>query len=69
VPPPCSGTAAYRRSGQLHDLPTQRLSSLLTLSAIVTTPLGVLANASISGHAFGILLGQTIFCRADRSWG
>lgn len=51
------GTAAYRRSGQLHHRPTRRTATILAAVAVVGTPLGVLANGAVSGPGFGILLG------------
>jgi uncharacterized protein len=51
------GTGAFARSGQLRGPHTRRMALVLIVAAAVGTPLGVLANAQVSGGAFGILLG------------
>src|SRR6202012_472195 len=43
------GTAAFMRSGQLRGRDTQRMAAALVAAAVVGTPLGVLANAHVSG--------------------
>ncbi|MFB9833779.1 sulfite exporter TauE/SafE family protein [Actinoallomurus acaciae] len=50
-------TAAYTRSGHLHDPHTRRTALSLATAAVVGTPLGVLINSVVSGKAFGIVLG------------
>jgi uncharacterized membrane protein YfcA len=54
------GTGAFMRSGQLRGRATQRMAAALIAAAVVGTPLGVLANAHVSGGAFGILLGVCV---------
>lgn len=51
------GTAAYTRSGELRAPETRRTAWLLAGSAVLGTPLGVLANTAVSGRVFGIGLG------------
>jgi hypothetical protein len=51
------GTGAFVRSGQLRGRETWRMATVLIVTAVVGTPLGVLVNAQISGGAFGTLLG------------
>lgn len=54
------GTAVYLRSGQLREPGTRRLTAMLIGCAVLGTPLGVLANAHVSGSAFGVLLGVCV---------
>ena len=54
------GTAAFARSGQLRGRETWRMATVLIVTAVVGTPLGVIVNAHISGGAFGILLGVLV---------
>ena len=54
------GTGAFMRSGQLRGAPTRRVAAVLIAAAILGTPVGVLANAHVSGAAFGILLGVCV---------
>lgn len=54
------GTGAFMRSGHLGGADTRRTAIVLVGAAIVGTPLGVLANAHVSGGAFGILLGVCV---------
>jgi uncharacterized membrane protein YfcA len=54
------GTGAFVRSGQLRGRATQRMAAVLIAAAVVGTPLGVLANAHVSGGTFGILLGVCV---------
>jgi uncharacterized protein len=51
------GTGAFAHSGQLRGRDTWRMATVLIITAVVGTPLGVVVNAQISGGAFGILLG------------
>jgi uncharacterized membrane protein YfcA len=51
-----AGTAAYTVSGQLRDRATRRTALILSLTAVVGTPPGVLINAHVSKRLFGILL-------------
>ncbi|MBZ4014260.1 sulfite exporter TauE/SafE family protein, partial [Streptomyces purpurogeneiscleroticus] len=54
------GTAAYVRSGELREPRTRRTAWALAGAAVLGTPLGVLANTLVSGHAFGLLLGAFV---------
>jgi uncharacterized protein len=54
------GTGAFMRSGQLHAPDTRRVAGGLIAAAVIGTPIGVLANAHVSGGAFGILLGACV---------
>jgi hypothetical protein len=54
------GTGAYLRSGQLGGAGTRRVATVLVGAAVIGTPVGVLANARVSGGAFGILLGLCV---------
>lgn len=50
------GSLAYYRSGQLRERRTRRLALVMALAAVIGTPLGVLINAQVSSHQFGIML-------------
>jgi hypothetical protein len=50
------GTAVYVRSGQLREIKTRRTASVLAGTALIGTPVGVLANTSLSKHVFGCFL-------------
>jgi uncharacterized protein len=54
------GTGAFVRSGQLGGADTGRVAVVLVGAAVLGTPIGVVANARISGGAFGILLGVCV---------
>jgi hypothetical protein len=54
------GAAVYLRSGQLREPGTRRLARMLIACAVLGTPLGVLANAQVSGPLFGTLLGVCV---------
>ncbi|MGZ4178517.1 MAG: sulfite exporter TauE/SafE family protein [Solirubrobacteraceae bacterium] len=54
------GTGAFVRSGHLGGADTRRTATVLVGAAVVGTPVGVLANAHVSGGAFGILLGVCV---------
>jgi uncharacterized protein len=54
------GAAVYVRSGQLRAPDTRRIARTLIGCAVVGTPLGVLANAHLSGALFGTLLGACV---------
>ncbi len=54
------GSAAYMRSGQLREPVTRRAAVILSGSAVIGTPIGVLINSSVSGRGFGILLGTFV---------
>ncbi|MGI8483954.1 MAG: sulfite exporter TauE/SafE family protein [Thermomicrobiales bacterium] len=50
------GSLAFVRSGQLREPRTRRLALILSLTAIVCTPLGVLVNSRVSSAQFGVML-------------
>lgn len=50
------GSLAYIRSGQLREPRTRRLAAVLSVAALVCTPLGALINAQVSSRQFGIVL-------------
>lgn len=54
------GSLVYVRSGQLREPHTRQLAVVLSLAAIVATPVGVLLNTRISGEVFGLLLAALV---------
>ena len=50
-------TAAYTRSGQLREPATRRTALMLSGTAVLGTPVGVLINAAVSERIFGVVLG------------
>lgn len=50
------GTVAFIRSGQLREAATRRLAIVLSIAALIFTPLGVAVNARVSTAQFGVLL-------------
>jgi hypothetical protein len=62
------GAAVYYRSGHLADRSTRRLAGILAATAVVGTPLGVLANAHISSRGFGLVLGVVAAFIAALLW-
>jgi hypothetical protein len=54
------GTGAFMRSGHLRGRDTRQVAGVLVAAAVVGTPVGVLANAHVSGGAFGVLLGVCV---------
>jgi uncharacterized protein len=54
------GAGVYLRSGQLREHSTRRLARTLIACAVLGTPLGVVANAHVSGPLFGTLLGVCV---------
>ena len=50
------GTLAFIRSGQLRQPQTRRLAMVLSVAALICTPLGAIVNAQISTAQFGVLL-------------
>lgn len=54
------GTAVFLRSGQLRESVTLRASIILAVTAIVSTPAGVLINKVLPSDSFGPLLGVFI---------
>jgi uncharacterized protein len=54
------GTGAFTRSGQFSAPGARRVAGVLVGAAVIGTPIGVLANAHVSGAAFGVLLGVCV---------
>lgn len=54
------GTLAYTRSGQLREPATRRIALVLSVAALVGTPVGVQFNTAVSGRGFGILLAVAV---------
>ena len=54
------GTGAFSRSGQFSAPGARRVAGVLVAAAVIGTPIGVLANAHVSGAAFGVLLGVCV---------
>lgn len=54
------GTGVYLRSGQLREPATRQIALVLILTALLGTPLGVLANSQVSKAVFGALLGVCV---------
>ncbi len=50
------GSLAYLRSGQLREAGTRRLATILSLAALVGTPVGAAINARLTSRWFGLLL-------------
>jgi uncharacterized membrane protein YfcA len=63
-----AGTLSYVRSGHLRAPATRRMASILALTALAATPLGVLINARISHRLFGVLLGSFVGAIAVVVW-
>ena len=62
------GTAAYTRSGQLREPETRRTALILSATAVVATPVGVLINGAVSKRAFGLVLGVLVALVAGLVW-
>jgi uncharacterized membrane protein YfcA len=62
------GTAAYTRSGQLRDPDTRRTALLLAAAALLGTPVGVMVNAAVSTHVFGVCLAGFALAVAGLLW-
>lgn len=62
------GTAAYTRSGQLRERRTRRTAVLLSVTALVGTPLGVLFNSLVGGRGFGVLLAVAVATTGILVW-
>lgn len=54
------GTIAYTRSGQLRNRGTRRTALILAGTALVGTPLGVIASSMVSRHTFANVLGGVV---------
>jgi uncharacterized membrane protein YfcA len=52
-----AGTLAYTRSGQLRVHATRRTALILSATALLGTPVGIVINTHVSAHLFGVLLG------------
>jgi uncharacterized membrane protein YfcA len=62
------GTVAYTRSGELRNAETRRTALILAGTALVSTPVGVVINASVSKHVFGVVLGVFAAVVAGLLW-
>ncbi|GAB3767754.1 TSUP family transporter [Microlunatus parietis] len=62
------GTTAYTRSGQLREPATRRIALILAGTALLGTPLGVLAGTAVSRHAFAVVLGLVVAAAAGLVW-
>lgn len=62
------GTAAYTRSGQLREPATRRTALALAATALVGTPFGVVAGASVSRHTFALVLAGVVAAAAGLVW-
>lgn len=62
------GTAAYRRSGQLREARTRRIAVILSATALVGAPLGVLFNTLVGGRGFAILLASAVAVTGVLVW-
>lgn len=62
------GSAAYVRSGQLHQAHTRRIALILAITAAVGTPIGVLLNSLLPQKLFGFLLAAFIAAIAALVW-
>ena len=58
------GGMAYRRSGHLGSPGSRRTVRVLALTALVGTPLGILANDALSPRGFGLVLAVLVVCVA-----
>lgn len=54
------GTVAYTRSGQLRNRGTRRTALILAGTALLGTPLGVIASTMVSRHTFADVLGGIV---------
>lgn len=54
------GSLAYARSGQLREPATRSLALILSLTALVGTPLGAILAARMPGAVFGVLLAAMV---------
>lgn len=62
------GAAAYTRSGQLRDPGTGRIATILAVTALAGTPIGVAVNAMVSARAFGWILAVFVAGSAILVW-
>lgn len=62
------GTAAYARSGHLKVPTTRKLVGVLTLTALVGTPVGAALNAGLSDRDFKLILGFFLLIVAGLVW-
>lgn len=58
------GSSAYTRSGQLRERDTRRNALILAGTALIGTPLGVLAGTLVSRHTFAVVLGGVVAAAA-----
>lgn len=62
------GTAVYARSGHLKIPATRRLAGALTVTALVGTPIGVMANSAVTGRGFELILAAFLLLTAGLVW-
>ncbi|WOC14558.1 hypothetical protein MP11Mi_36820 [Gordonia sp. MP11Mi] len=63
-----AGSAAFFKSGQLRQADTRRTAMVLAATAMLGTPLGVIANSFVSERAFGIILAILVTAAAVLIW-
>lgn len=61
-------TGAYTKSGHLREPRTRRIATILAITALVGTPLGVLINTRVDGRIFGLLLAIVIAMTGILVW-
>jgi len=62
------GTTAYARSGQLRERDARRIAVILAGTALLGTPVGVIAGTAVSRHAFAVVLGGVVAAAAGLVW-
>ncbi|NLU73902.1 sulfite exporter TauE/SafE family protein [Streptomyces sp. HNM0575] len=62
------GTVAYTRSGQLREARTRRIALILSATALVGAPLGVLFNTLVGGRGFAVLLAAAVATTGILVW-
>ena len=62
------GTAAFTRSGQLREPGTRRVALIMAGTALVGTPLGVMAGTLVSRHLFALVLAGVVAAAAGLVW-
>lgn len=62
------GTSAYISSGELRERGTRRTALILAGTALLGTPLGVIAGTLASKHTFAVVLGCVVAAAAGFLW-
>lgn len=62
------GTLAYTSTGQLREPGVRRIAVILTATAAVGAPVGVVINAAVSPRAFGLMLAALAVCVGWLVW-